>query len=62
MADINRHGSAIWEGDLKTGKGTTGSGSGSLRDLPYSVASRFESGKGTNPEEMIAARTLLASA
>ena len=46
---------AQWEGDLKTGKGTTSTGSGILRDLPYSVPSRFESAKGTNPEEMIAA-------
>jgi lipoyl-dependent peroxiredoxin len=55
MGDINRQGMAVWEGDLKSGKGTTSSGSGSLRELPYSVPSRFESGKGTNPEELIAA-------
>jgi osmotically inducible protein OsmC len=55
MGDLNRQGSAVWEGDLKTGKGTISSGSGNLRDLPYSVASRFESAKGTNPEELIAA-------
>ncbi len=55
MGEINRQATAVWEGDLKTGQGLTSSGSGSLRDLPYSVASRFESGKGSNPEEMIAA-------
>jgi len=46
---------AQWDGDLKTGKGTTSTGSGSLKSLPYSVPSRFESGQGTNPEELIAA-------
>src|SRR5258706_10234627 len=55
MADLIRQGTAVWEGDLKTGKGTTSSGSGSLHELPYSVPSRFESAKGTNPEELIAA-------
>jgi osmotically inducible protein OsmC len=55
MAELTRQGSAQWNGDLKTGQGHTSTGSGSLKELPYSVASRFESGKGTNPEELIAA-------
>ena len=55
MADIQRHGQAHWTGDLGSGSGKTSSGSGAFRDLPYSVPSRFESGKGTNPEELIAA-------
>src|SRR3954467_15695953 len=55
MADIIRQGQAHWTGDLKSGSGKTGTGSGVLRDLPYSVPSRFENGKGTNPEELIAA-------
>jgi osmotically inducible protein OsmC len=55
MADIQRSGQARWSGDLRSGSGTTSSGSGALRDLPYSVPSRFESAKGTNPEELIAA-------
>ena len=55
MADIQRTGSAVWNGDLKGGNGTISSGSGHFKDLPYSVPSRFESGKGTNPEELIAA-------
>jgi osmotically inducible protein OsmC len=55
MSELTRQGSAQWNGDLKTGQGSTSSGSGSLRDLPYSVPSRFESAKGTNPEELIAA-------
>ena len=55
MADIQRHGQAHWSGDLRHGTGKVSSGSGVLRDLPYSVPSRFESGKGTNPEELLAA-------
>jgi len=55
MADIKREGRAVWKGGLKDGQGTTSTGSGFLKDLPYSVPSRFESGKGTNPEELIAA-------
>jgi osmotically inducible protein OsmC len=44
----------VWEGDLSRGKGTVALGSGSYQG-PYSFASRFESGKGTNPEELIGA-------
>src|SRR3954453_22809300 len=49
-----RIGSAVWEGTLKEGKGTMKLGSGAYRG-PYSFQSRFESGSGTNPEELIAA-------
>src|SRR5436190_2102928 len=49
-----RTGSAVWEGTLKQGKGTTKLGSGAFEG-PYSFSSRFEEGKGTNPEEMIGA-------
>src|SRR5258705_1612443 len=55
MADIQRTGKAHWSGDLRTGSGKISSASGALNDLPYSVPSRFESAKGTNPEELIAA-------
>jgi osmotically inducible protein OsmC len=55
MADIQRHGEATWKGDLRSGSGTTSTGSGALREVPYSVPSRFESGKGSNPEELLAA-------
>jgi osmotically inducible protein OsmC len=55
MADIQRHASAQWNGDLKSGSGQTSTGSGALRDVAYSVPSRFENGKGTNPEELLAA-------
>ena len=55
MADIQRQASAHWSGDLRSGSGSTSTGSGVLRDVPYSVPSRFENAKGTNPEELIAA-------
>jgi osmotically inducible protein OsmC len=45
---------AIWEGDLKSGKGSIKLGSGAYTGQ-YSFNSRFESGTGTNPEELIAA-------
>ncbi|MFY9270429.1 MAG: OsmC family protein [Candidatus Manganitrophaceae bacterium] len=45
---------ATWEGGLKEGKGTMKVGAGAYEG-PYSFASRFESGGGTNPEELIAA-------
>lgn len=47
-------GRAIWEGTLKDGKGTMKLGSGAFEGQ-YSFSSRFESGKGTNPEELIGA-------
>jgi lipoyl-dependent peroxiredoxin len=55
MADIQRQGEAHWRGELLKGAGTIGTGSGVLREVPYSVPSRFESAKGTNPEELLAA-------
>jgi osmotically inducible protein OsmC len=45
---------AQWNGSLKDGKGTVSLGSGAY-DGQYSFSSRFESGTGTNPEELIAA-------
>jgi len=49
-----RNAEAVWEGDLKSGKGTVKLGSGAFQGA-YSFQSRFESGTGTNPEELIAA-------
>ncbi len=46
--------SALWSGDLKSGNGTMNLGSGAFEGS-YTFASRFEDGKGTNPEELIAA-------
>ncbi len=50
----SRTSSARWEGSLKEGKGTMKMESGAYEG-PYSFPSRFESGNGTNPEELIAA-------
>lgn len=55
MPDLQRQGEARWKGELLKGSGTVSTGSGVLREVPYSVPSRFESAKGTNPEEMLAA-------
>src|SRR5229473_3092590 len=49
-----RKGSAVWEGTLREGKGTVKLGSAAFEG-PYSFASRFEEGAGTNPEELIGA-------
>jgi osmotically inducible protein OsmC len=49
-----RNADAVWEGDLKSGKGKIKLGSGAYEGA-YSFQSRFESGTGTNPEELIAA-------
>jgi osmotically inducible protein OsmC len=52
---MKRKASAEWQGDLKTGKGTVSTESGVLQGAPYSFTTRFESAKGTNPEELVAA-------
>jgi len=52
---MDRNGKAQWSGDLKTGKGTLSTASGVLSSTPYSFRDRFESGTGTNPEELLAA-------
>ena len=52
---MKRKASAEWKGGLKDGKGTISSDSGVLADTQYSFSTRFEEGKGTNPEELIAA-------
>lgn len=50
-----RHATAVWKGNVKDGEGSISSQSGILNQTPYSFKSRFEEGKGTNPEELIAA-------
>ena len=52
---MKRNGSAVWRGGLKDGKGTVSTDSGVLSNTQYSFSTRFEDGKGTNPEELIAA-------
>ncbi len=49
-----RSSTAEWKGTLKEGAGTMSLGSGAFTG-PFSFASRFENGKGTNPEELIGA-------
>lgn len=49
-----RTATAVWEGDLKGGKGKMKFGGGAF-DGQYSFSSRFEEGPGTNPEELIGA-------
>jgi osmotically inducible protein OsmC len=52
---MERTASAVWNSSLKEGRGTISTQSGVLSDAPYSFVTRFENGKGTNPEELIAA-------
>ena len=47
-----RTASALWNGTLKEGKGTMKYGA---FEGAYSFASRFETGAGTNPEELVGA-------
>lgn len=49
-----RNASAVWEGGLKGGKGSFKGESGAIGGA-YSFGSRFENGKGSNPEELLAA-------
>lgn len=51
---IVRKAEAEWLGNLKGGQGKVKGESGEL-DAAYSFATRFESKKGTNPEELIGA-------
>ena len=52
---MKRTASAVWQGSLKSGKGALTAPGGALKNTEYSFGSRFESGAGTNPEELIAA-------
>jgi len=52
---MKRTGSAVWQGGLKDGKGVVSTASGVLSQAQYSFGTRFEEGKGTNPEELVAA-------
>ena len=46
---------AVWKGGIKDGGGAISTETGVLKEAPYGFKSRFEDGKGTNPEELIAA-------
>ena len=52
---MQRKASAVWQGDLKSGKGSISTDSGTLKEAQYSFSTRFENGIGTNPEELLAA-------
>ncbi len=52
---MKRTATAVWNGSLKEGKGKLTAPGGALKNTEYSFGSRFESGAGTNPEELIAA-------
>jgi osmotically inducible protein OsmC len=52
MATRKAH--ARWEGSIKEGKGQVDFGNGAFNSA-YSFSSRFEGGKGTNPEELLGA-------
>lgn len=52
---MKTHGSAVWNGDIKDGKGSISTKSGTIDHIPYGFASRFEGTPGTNPEELIGA-------
>ena len=52
---IKKTASAFWQGGIKDGGGTISTESGVLKEAPYGFHSRFEGGKGTNPEELIGA-------
>lgn len=49
-----RSAKAEWKGTLKEGRGTMALSSGAYQG-PFTYASRFEDGPGTNPEELIGA-------
>lgn len=52
---MDRKASALWRGNLQNGKGELTTDSGVLKSTPYSFNTRFGTGQGTNPEELIAA-------
>jgi len=52
---MKRKATAVWNGTIKEGNGHLTTQSTVLDKTQYSFKSRFEEGKGTNPEELIAA-------
>ena len=54
VAVATRDGSAEWRGNLKEGEGDLRVGD-VASEAPYSFASRFEEGSGTNPEQLVGA-------
>jgi len=52
---MKRSASANWKGSGKEGTGTVTTQTGVLKNTAYDYKSRFEDGKYTNPEELVAA-------
>lgn len=52
---MKRNGSAHWQGGIMDGTGTISTESKVLDNATYGFKSRFDNGKGTNPEELIGA-------
>jgi osmotically inducible protein OsmC len=46
---------AVWKGSFKEGGGTISTETGALNEAPYGFKARFETGSGTNPEELVGA-------
>jgi len=55
FAIMNRNASALWKGNLHEGERTLTTESGVLSKTQYSFRTRFAEGRGTNPDELIAA-------
>jgi len=52
---MERKATAVWRGDVRSGRGSLLTESASLHEAQYSFGTRFENGVGTNPEELLAA-------
>lgn len=52
---MKRFATSVWNGSGKDGNGHLTTQSATLDQTPYSFNTRFGDGKGTNPEELIAA-------
>lgn len=52
---IQRHATAVWQGDLQDGNGIISTECHELANARYSFSGRFNHGTGTNPVELLAA-------
>src|SRR6266404_773416 len=52
---MERKATAVWRGDMRSGRGSLSTESTALHEAQYSFGTRFENGSGTNPEELLAA-------
>lgn len=52
---MHRNAKAIWKDSLRKGEGRLSTQSGSLKDVRFSLPTRFGNEHGANPEELIAA-------